>query len=122
MTTDQPSPEPGPILDVAALLAPRVQTTVEPHEIPGVGTILVRATTRAEAIFITKAKTTSEREMRILVAGVANPVLTMQDAQAWYQSGHAGELGEVVRHIVRLSGLEEKADKEAYRRFRAEPV
>lgn len=100
----------------------------EDVELPGVGTIRVRALSRAEVISVRKATDdnpdgprvlTLERKM--LAAAMVDPVLTEDEVRRWQDASAAGELQPVTEAIQRLSGLGERPDKAAYADFRGHP-
>lgn len=92
-------------------------------EIPGVGTVRVRGLSRGEVFGVQNAKGTAAVERKILAFGMVDPALTEPEVQRWQEASPAGELDEVVDKIRELSGLNDKAEKEAVLDFRegAEP-
>jgi len=88
--------------------------------IPGVGTIRVRAMSRAEVFLMQKAKGNSKKrtsaqiaayERKVLALGMVDPAMTEAEVMQWQDGSPAGELGPVVDKIRELSGLSEGADK-----------
>lgn len=105
------------MLDKDALLKGR--TGQEDIEIQGVGTVRVRPLTRGEALEVAdKPLDAAEMERKIVAWGLVEPVLSEDDVKAWQDSSPAGEIQAVVDAIVRLSGMEKHAAKQAYRQFR----
>lgn len=80
------------------------------------GFVKVRALTRAEALKV-KGKEMPEEEMEQLLLSLAvmEPKLTPEEVKAWQESSPAGEIGDVVDEIMRLSGMQKSAPKEAYK-------
>jgi hypothetical protein len=101
------------IVDKSKLLARRVaEDTVE---IEGLGEVAVRGVTRYELLSagkgVNEEKVPDLIERRMLVAGVAEPELTMAEAEEWQKSAVAGEIGKVLQRIRELSALTEGAPK-----------
>jgi hypothetical protein len=92
---------------------------IEEIEIPGVGTVKVRALSRAQAMQLRdKEMTVAEVEQKLLAWAMVDPVMTMTDVQAWQENSPAGELQPITEAITRLSGMETSAPKQAMRDFR----
>lgn len=95
----------------------------EEVEIPGKGTVVVRALTRAEihsnAQGDKKSKLSNEDvEARTIVFGLVEPELDINEAKQWMKAAPAGEIQLVVEKIMELSGYGEDAVNKAYERFR----
>lgn len=90
-------------------------------ELPGVGTLRVRALNRVEAVRVEGTKGTEARERLILSLGLVDPELTEAEVGRWQKAAPAGELQPVALRIAQLSGLLEDAPKEAMQTFRDEP-
>lgn len=90
-------------------------------EIPDVGTVVVRAMTRAEAFFMQKAPDTEGREQRMIAAGMVDPPMDLADAKEWQENSVAGDLELVTNEIGRLSKMLEDSGKEAYKSVRGKP-
>ena len=110
------------MLDKAALLTPRAILSVRDVEIPNVGTVRVRALSRAEVLELNDVKPTVDDakallafEAKFLALGLVDPALTEDEAMGWLQSAPHGEADPVVEAIRVLSGLEGRADKAAFR-------
>lgn len=105
------------MIDKKALL-----TAAFPEEIVELqrgGCVKVRAMTRGEALQIAgKKMPLAESERWVLSRTVVEPKLTEEDIAAWQEASPAGEIQEVFETVNRLSGMEEEADKEAYKQFR----
>ena len=106
-------------MDKDLLFKPRL--TEADVELPGVGTLRVRALNRAEAMRVEGTKGTEARERVILSLGMVDPELTEAEVGRWQQAAPAGELQPVALRIAQLSGLLEDAPKEAVETFRGEP-
>lgn len=89
-------------------------------DIPGVGTVRVRALNRAEAMRVQEATGTGAAERLILHLGMVDPPLTEAEARQWQEASVAGEIEPVTTRIAELSGILPGADKEAYKSFRDE--
>lgn len=92
---------------------------VEELELEGVGTVTVRALTRAEALEVRgKELPYEELERKLIAAAMVEPKLTAEDVEAWQKVSPAGQLEVVTDAIIRLSGMEKAAQKAAYQQFR----
>lgn len=98
-------------MDKELLFKPRLAE--EDVEIPGVGTVRVRALSRGEVLRAQGAKGVAAIERAMLATGMVDPALTEDEAKQWQESSPAGELEPVTRVIQRLSGMEAGADKAA---------
>lgn len=106
-------------IDKDKLLANRLKT--ETVSIPDVGEVVVRALTRAEAFqFAEKNLDSGDMERRLLAAALVDPALTLDEVAAWHSASGATEIQPVVEAILRLSGMEVDAPKQAYKQFRDE--
>jgi hypothetical protein len=104
-------------IDKAALLAKRFG--VEDVEIEGVGTVQIRALSRAEALELQgRELTVAQMEQTLLAKAMVSPQLTEDDVAEWQKNSPAGELQPVVEKITALSGMEQHAAKAAYADFR----
>lgn len=105
------------MIDREALLKGR--SGQEDIEIEGVGTVRVRPLTRGEALQVAdKPLDAAEMERKIIAWGLVEPALSEADIKAWQDSSPAGDIQTVVDAIVRLSGMEKHAAKQAYQQFR----
>lgn len=105
-------------MDKELLFKPRLAE--EDVEVPGVGTVRVRALNRAESIAVAEAKTVAERDRRLLAAGMVDPALSLAEVGRWQDASPGGEIERVSEVIARLSGMLPGADKEAYKSVRGE--
>lgn len=88
-------------------------------DVPGVGTVRVRALSRTEVIMVRKATDTEHVdgprvlviERKMLAAALVDPVLTEAEVGRWQAASAAGEIEPVVAAVQRLSGMDEGADK-----------
>lgn len=105
-------------IDKSALFAPRLDT--QDVEVGALGTVKVRALSRAEVLSFRKRKVDDVAEMErvLLAAGLVEPAITEDEARQWQEASAAGELEPVTRAINTLSGLDSAAAKEAVKRFR----
>lgn len=109
------------ILDKAALFKPL--QAEEDYDIPGRGTIRIRAITRGE-MHAMRGRSTGRQadprqvEYKTIVAGVAEPALSYEDVVEWGNVAPGGEIQGVVEAILDLSGLSDEEDKRTYKQFR----
>ena len=104
-------------VDKAALLTKRFG--VEDVEVPGVGTVQIRALTRAEALSVQGVEIDVEvLEQKLIAMAMVDPQLTETEVKEWQTCGSAGEIQVIVEAIVRVSGLEGYTAKAAYANFR----
>jgi hypothetical protein len=97
-------------MDKSALVRPRLSE--EDVEIPGVGTVRVRALSRAEALKVTDTEMPVARmEQLLLSMAMLDPVMSEQDVAEWQSAASAGELEPITKVIQRLSGLAQGAAK-----------
>lgn len=108
-------------LDKAALFAPRLDT--QDVEVGALGTVKIRALSRAQVLSFRKRKVDDPGEMeRVLIASaLAEPALTEDEVRQWQEASPAGELESLTQAISALSGLDTAAAKEAVKRFRGRP-
>lgn len=105
-------------MDKELLFKPRLAE--EDVDVPGVGTVRVRALNRLEAMHVQGAKTPAESDRRILALGLVDPTITEEEARRWQEASAAGEIEPVTTAIARLSGIGPGADKEAYKSVRGD--
>lgn len=104
-------------VDKAALLTKRFG--VEDVEVPGVGTVQVRALTRAEALSVQGVEMDAEvLEQKLIAMAMVDPQLTEPEVKEWQGCATAGEIQIIVEAIVRISGMEGYTAKAAYANFR----
>ena len=115
-------------MDKDLLLKPRLAE--DDIEIPGVGTVRVRALSRAEVLLVRKATDNADSidgprvlvlERKMLAAAMVDPVLTEAEVGRWQQASAAGELEPVTTRIQQLSGLLPESAKAVYQEFEANP-
>lgn len=115
-------------MDKELLFKPRLAE--EDVNIPGVGTVRVRALSRAEVLMVRKATDLAGDvdgpralvlERKMLAAAMVEPALTESEVGRWQQASAAGELEPVTEAIQRLSGMLPNSAKEAYRELEADP-
>ena len=97
-------------------------------EVPGVGTIRVRALSRSEVLAVQHLGRTGKVgpaaiERKMLAYALVDPELTEAEVGEWQQASAAGEIEAVTDEVVALSGMEDmaKAAKAAYKEFEANP-
>jgi hypothetical protein len=89
-------------VDKAALLAPRLPE--DDIEIPGVGTIRVRALSRAEAMKVQRLPA-KDRDAHQIALGMMDPPMSVDDVKQWAAASPAAEMEAVSRRIAELSGV-----------------
>jgi len=104
-------------MDKGLLFTPRLPE--EDVEIPGVGTVRVRALSRGEALRTQSASGVGAVERAMVALAMIDPPLTEDEVKRWQEASPAGELEPLTRVIQRLSGMEDGADKAA---FKSAPV
>lgn len=89
-------------------------------DIPGVGTVRVRALSRLEALGMRKVPEDDAAavERYMLRHGLVEPVLTPEEIVQWQEASPAGELDPVTDAIADLSGVKKEAPRQAYEQFR----
>ncbi len=100
-------------MDKEILFKPRLPE--EEVELPGVGTVRVRALSRSEAIRVQAVEETGARERCAVALGMVQPRLTEDEVGRWQSVAPAGELSPVAERINVLSGLAEDSAKTAYK-------
>ncbi len=94
-------------------------------EIPGKGTVRVRALTRAEALSCQSVKDGPGRveaiERKMLALAMVDPEMTEAEVGRWQKASVAGEMDRVGNKIQELSGMTEGAAKAAYKEFESDP-
>ncbi|MGH9251139.1 MAG: hypothetical protein ACRD0W_16685 [Acidimicrobiales bacterium] len=107
-------------VDKDQLLKPRLPE--RDVDLPGVGTVRVRALSRAEALTIRKIAGSGQDvlERKMLALAMVDPSMTEGEAREWQEASTAGEIEPVTDAIADLSGMKEGAAKEAYQAFEAD--
>lgn len=95
---------------------------VEEVELPGIGTVKVRPLTRGEALALRGVELdVVEMERKLIATAMVDPPMTEAQVGKWQDVCPAGELEPVTDAIVRISGMEKNAGKQAYADFRDQP-
>lgn len=114
-------------LDKELLFKPRLEEA--DVEVPGVGTVRVRALSRAELMLARKATDLAGEvdgpralvlERKMIATAMVDPALTEAEVGRWQNASGAGELNVVSEAIQRLSGMLDDAEKESYKSVRGE--
>lgn len=87
-------------------------------ELPGGGTVKIRALTRDEVLELDDAETAAERSNMIISRGLIDPALTVDDVAQWGREADAGDLTIISEEIARISRLTEGAGKRGVARAR----
>lgn len=82
-------------------------------EVPGKGTMTIRALSRMELMLGAKPADSNEQEQMLLAWAVVDPVLTRADVKRWQETSVPGEVAAVMIALRDLSGIEAGADKAA---------
>ena len=88
--------------------------------IEGVGTVRVRALTRAEVLMLQRHDQVS-RERKMVALAMVDPAMSEAEVGEWTKASPSGELEAVTVRIAELSGLVVEKDREVYREFEEEP-
>lgn len=105
----------------AKLLTPWLEE--DDVELPGVGTVRVRALNRLEVMKVQRANGDIAATERIIVAsGMVNPAMTEAEVARWQKGRRGGEVGRVSDRIAELSGMTEDAGKQRTKEFIADPA
>lgn len=91
-------------------------------EIPGMGTVHVRALNRLDAIKVQAEKSIPAAERLIVSLGMTNPKMTPAEVGRWQRNSPAGEVGRVSDRIAIISGMVEGAAKDRTKEFIADPA
>lgn len=89
-------------------------------EIPGVGTVRVRALTREQVLKI-KMKgeiDVAEMERKLISMGMVDPELTEEEVGQWQAVAPAEELTPITEAVMGMSGVSQELAKEAMKQFR----
>jgi hypothetical protein len=90
-------------------------------EIPGKGTVRVRALSRSEALLCQKEDGVEAVERKMLALALVDPALTEAEVGRWQKASAAGEMDPVSNKVAELSGMTEDAGKAAYKEFESDP-
>ena len=106
-------------MDKDLLFKPRL--TEAEVEIPGVGTVRVRALNRQEAKALQKIESDDLRDLHMVAIGLVDPALSVSEVKRWAEASPAGEMEPVADRIAELSGMLAGSPKEAMKNFEANP-
>lgn len=90
------------MVDKKALMAPRLPE--DDVEIPGVGTVRVRALSRAEAMSVQRLAK-RDQDAHTIALGMMDPPMSVDDVRQWAAASPAAEMEAVARRIAELSGI-----------------
>lgn len=100
------------MLDKEALIANRVADRTEEVEIPGLGSVRIRALSRAELMMANRHDgDTLKWEQFTLSRAMVEPTMTESDVAAWQRASMADEINVVSMAVNKLSGIGQGADK-----------
>lgn len=101
-------------MDKELLFKPRLAE--EDLDLPGVGTIRLRALTRDEVLAAREEHTDEDGEVdraaldnAILARSMVDPELTEDEVAQWAAAAPAGEVAHVVEAVMRVSAMDEAA-------------
>jgi len=104
-------------VDKDALFTPRLAE--QDVEIEGVGTLRIRALSRAEVLGLQNQDLSAPRmEQKLLALALVNPRLTEDEVKRWQRAASVGELEPVTDAVMAVSGMNKDAAKEAVKTFR----
>jgi hypothetical protein len=84
--------------------------------LPSGGTVAIRALTRNEVLDAQQTTASiGEKDTLFISLAMTDPVMSIEDVQAWADSAAAGDLVAVSEAIAVLSGLKESSGKDAYK-------
>lgn len=94
-------------------------------EIPDVGTVRVRALSRADVMALQRVKDGPGREealeRKMIALALVDPVLSEAEVGQWQKTSSALEMTPVTERICELSGMDADAAKRAYKEFESDP-
>lgn len=109
----------GSTVDKALLFKPRLPE--DEVEIPGVGTVRVRALNREEAKSTQKIEDPALRDLHIIAIGMVDPQLSVSEVKRWAEASPASEMEPVANKIAELSGMLPDSPKRVVTEFEANP-
>lgn len=77
------------------------------------GQVAIRALTRDEALEVQRIEDLGDKDNFVIVTGMTDPKLSLEDVAAWAANDAAGDLAAVSEGIAELSGMTAKAGKAA---------
>lgn len=105
-------------MDKASLLRPHLPEAEV--ELPGGGTVRVRALSTAETHKLKAVGDDSDRlETLMLTWSMVEPELSEDEVGQWRAGAPVGETQTVVERVVELSGMQKDAQKDAETSFRS---
>lgn len=109
-------------IDKAAILGRDTVSGTETITLDGVGEVIVRGLSRAEAIAVQQTDDVARRDVLIAAYGLVEPEMTAEDVAAWQRIPGAGrELEQLTMKVAELSGMLEGQPKEVVKKFRQRP-
>lgn len=99
------------------LLKPRLPE--DDIDVPGVGTVRVRALSRADVLEIRDSEG-AEFERKALSLALVNPKLTEDEVGQWQAAAVGGELDFVMSKVSEMSAFNKDAAKDAYKEFESD--
>lgn len=111
------------VLDKATLLKESI--TQDEVELPGKGSVVIRALTRHELHLCgkdgaNKKLTAEEVEALTLHYAMVEPELDVTECREWIKVANSGEIQRVIDKVMEISGFDPEAQKKAYKSLRDE--
>jgi hypothetical protein len=95
----------------------RARLNTKDVDVPGLGTVRVRALSRGEVLELKKMEDLEQIERTIIATAMVDPALSMDDVAQWAAVSPASEIELVSEEIARLSGLDKGAERAAVSTF-----
>lgn len=86
-------------------------------EIPDVGSVIVKALTRSQALRVADGKNTEVRDAMIVAYGMVEPSMTVREVKEWFKQVPAGMVQALSEQIAEFSGLGDDIESEVDARF-----
>lgn len=93
------------------------------YQLKGVGKITIQALNRWQACVVTEESSVAAREAKMLMFGIKEPKLTLEEVHKWYKSWPAGPFEDLAEKISIISGMagtseeSEELDRVAVKEF-----
>lgn len=92
-------------------------------ELPTGRKVRIKSLNRDEALQIVESKKGSrDREIKMVAWAMVKPAMSYTQAAQWFAAAKAGDIQALTYKIQELSGLDDKAERQAVERFREDAV